>query len=937
MQTVRPNRRSICGGHPILLTGLLLALSACQPSAEERIASAHGYVESHDYQSAILEIKNALRKDPSNAEARALMARASYQLADFPTSADEYKRAIELGYTSLDAWVGYGRSLLRMGDAVTAFESVAPNLNENSSDASELNLLGDIYASLGNYADARRMFERAVATGDELGYALTGLAITIAAAGDTQQAVSTLDRAAREDESSPRPLLIKGNFMRMRGDLSGAIDAYEAAIERELPGTGLADRFDVRSALATTAVDNRNLDKARHSLNELEDAFPGHPVLHYLRGRIAFSEGDADLASTELQTYLSRVPGDLRAHVVMGAVSFSQNYYSQAEMYLQQAVRGSVGGEAARRLLAETRLRLNRPEEALELLGAGATGDNADASLLGLLGRAEFRAGNRRTGIEYLEQGLTADPDNLGLNLAYSMALLSDGRADQAIDVLERLPAGADTGFRRELLLLAALESNEERARALSVANQLLDSNPDNAEAHALVGAFKHGIDDVAGADGHFRAALALDAANETALFGIATLARERGDFGAAETALGQLLDAQPAYMPALTMLAQLLAPAQQFEVLQQRFAAAIDAAPESSGPRLLNAKLVLTRGDAQEALSLVREAREMFPGQAEFLHLEGLTLAKLGQVESALISLARAASAEPENGRYQFDLAVARLQSKDFYGAADAIQAYRDAWEADPVGLSVEVSALIGQREYDDAREAINAFSAKSGHEAFITVLEGDVELAAGNADEAVARFESAAESLWDRGIAVRLSSAYLAAGSAKAPAPLARWLDEHPDDSGVRRSYAQLLQTGGDKARAIAEYERVLRESGDDAITLNNLAWEYANAGRAEAVELARRAYELEPEHGSIADTYGWILHLYGNSEQASTLLRKAAKLSPDNGEIKFHLATVLAERGQRDEAMQIIADLLESGTVFPSLDGARALAESLNTTGG
>ena len=139
-------------------------------------------------------------------------------------------------------------------------------------------------------------------------------------------------------------------------------------------------------------------------------------------------------------------------------------------------------------------------------------------------------------------------------------------------------------------------------------------------------------------------------------------------------------------------------------------------------------------------------------------------------------------------------------------------------------------------------------------------------------------------------------------------------------------------MLQSDGDRAKAIAEYERVLSRNANDAVALNNLAWEYAQEGREEALELARRAYELRPDVGSIVDTYGWILHLNGRSQEAVDILRRAVRLSPENGEIRYHLARVLADVGQSSEAARIVAELMESNRSFPSRDKAVQLAESL-----
>ena len=921
--------RSARGGISALV--FLILCAGCQPTLDERLALARNHVAEGNYRASIIELKNVLRETPSNAEARGLLAQSFYQLADFPAAIGEFERALELGGHSTEMWIGLGESLLRSGGSAEALDRVVPNLDSNSQEVRELALIANIYASLGNFEQASGLFRRLISLDGLSEQGLTGMAMVAASGGDSGLAETLLRQAVENPHATPRAFLMQGYNRRMHRDLEGAISAFEAAIKRENAHTNLADRFDARAALAITLVDNLELQRVRGTLDELALLFPGHPIHHYLRGRIAFAEGNLDIASLELQRYLSREPNDLRANVVIGAVSFYQNYYRQAEMYLRQAVRENIGGESAVRLLAETRLRLNRPEEALELL-RGAAIDNNNESVLGLLGRAEFRSGNRAAGLAYFEQGVAANPDSPQIQLMYSMALMADGQNGKAVEVLNAIDGGVDATHRKEILKLIALERQGERQAANQLAMEFLSSNASDSSAHAIVGSFKQSIGSVDQAADHFQNALAINSVNRMALMGLASLALDDGRNADAEHSLDQLLTVEPSNMPALGMLADIMLPAARYEELRSRIESAVAAAPGQPDLRLFQAKIFLISGDANKAMAIVREARDKFPDVAEFLHLEGLILVDIGQIESALISLSRAVAADPVNTQFLFDLSVAYLQVRDYYSASKAIKRYRQISKADVIGLSVHVSALIGLRKYAEARDAVSDFKFDEENAAIRNVLGGDIDLADGRAIDAIPQFEAAAELMWDRGIALRLSSAYLAVGSEKAPQPLLRWLNEHPNDVIVRRSYGELLQISGSSADAVRQYEAVVAADGNDAIALNNLAWEYALSGKLEALDLARRAYELEPEQASIIDTYAWILFLNDDPVNALKLLRKAVELAPGNANINYHLAKVLAETGERGEAARMIEKLLMSNQQFSSRDDALMLAESL-----
>jgi Flp pilus assembly protein TadD len=86
---------------------------------------------------------------------------------------------------------------------------------------------------------------------------------------------------------------------------------------------------------------------------------------------------------------------------------------------------------------------------------------------------------------------------------------------------------------------------------------------------------------------------------------------------------------------------------------------------------------------------------------------------------------------------------------------------------------------------------------------------------------------------------------------------------------------------------------YEEIIKLVPNSVIALNNLAWIIADDDIEAGLELAKRAYDLMPERGDVADTYGYILFRKGSVPKAVEILELAAKLSPENQEILDHLS--------------------------------------------
>ena len=918
--------------HKLLIAALLLAVAACQPAPEERFERAKVYFDEHEYRAAVIELKNVLQDRPDYPAARFLLARASYQLADFATAQSEAERTLSLGLDEPEVWFVLGKALLATGDAAGVLERVVPNLSVETATPGQLVMLGDAFLSLGNLEEAAEHYRRALSLDAATPGALIGEAVIARTNGDAAAAEKLLSEAAERNPESALVWRARGNFLRAERRDVAAAEAYDRAIAFETGGTPRSEQLMVRVNLISALLDVQDTQQAARRLEQLNDRFPKHPVVRYLNGRLAYAQGDYTLAENELREYLAGAPDDLRGHALLGAVNFSQNHLRQAEIYLRQAVRNNVGGPAAARLLAETQLRLDKPDEALSVLGSMEPGAIADPSLLTLHGRARLGLGDTAAALEYFERGAMIDERNTAVSLSLAAGFFTAGEYRRAVELLEAIPETEDTRFRREALLIAAHIRDGNRDAAVGVGNELLANNPDDSAAYAAVGAMRRTLGDIEGARQALEKALELDAGNPSAGYALSRLEIGEGRLDVAERWLHQTLEQNPAYMPALTGLARLLAEDGRLNEIDSLIARAIAADEAVLAPRLLKIRVALFEKEPDVVLAAVREARERFPEEPMLDHAEGLARLQQGQVEIALAKLRQSANADRENPAFQFDLATLGLSSGDLSTAADAIERYRELRPDDVSGLATQVAVLLRQGRHERARETVETFALANPDANGPGILLGDVAMAAGDARAAVEAYEAAAERHWGRELAVRLARAYQRVEPGMATQPLERWLGENPDDVGVRRVYGQFLEAVGDESAAVVEYERLLATGQEDPIALNNLAWQYAQQGRAQAVELAKRAYELAPDNGSIVDTYGWILFQNGNLEQALPLLERASELSPDNHEIRFHLAAALAEAGSLERASAIIAVLLETEQAFPSRAAAEELAKSL-----
>jgi tetratricopeptide (TPR) repeat protein len=140
-----------------------------------------------------------------------------------------------------------------------------------------------------------------------------------------------------------------------------------------------------------------------------------------------------------------------------------------------------------------------------------------------------------------------------------------------------------------------------------------------------------------------------------------------------------------------------------------------------------------------------------------------------------------------------------------------------------------------------------------------------------------------------------------------------------------------AEFYQQQGDRKSAIRHYEAALQTAFSPAV-MNNLAWLYYETGDSRALDLARRAYDAQPDRYEIADTYGWILVESGRVADGLPVLEKAARAAPDQPDIQYHLAAARARAGRKEEALRSLESLLDQAPAFASRADAEKLLKSL-----
>lgn len=919
-----------------LLAATMLAALPAQASVERaRAAQARG-----DLRAAQIELRNAVRNSPNDANARALLAQASLDLGDGDTAEKEARAAMERGYDRaagtallMRAYLAQGKQdqLLRDFPAPTATapDAVAGQVAAGRSFALQ---------ALNRREDARAMAELAMQLAPnavEPNLAISAVAIF---AGDRAAAEAGVDRALAIDPNHVESLLRKGTMQFERGDAPGAVETFTKVLAR-MPGS-LAARL--RRGEAQLRQDKN--DEARQDIAAALRQAPNSPQANYLNAMLLGRARDWKGADEALQRVGAQLPNFPDGLLMLAATKQALGQAEQAEDAARRHYARRPDDARGAKLLAGMELASNRPDAAAGTLSRLAQRGAADAEAFDMLGRALLLTGRRAEGIQAFAQAAEKAPDNAGVLARLAAARFAGGDTVGALEAGRRALAldAASVGARE--VVAAALVVEGDLAGATQQLAQLPDRGRETEVAGILDATIKLLRLDLEGARAAFDDVIRRHPNSVHARLGAARVAAQQDRLEDAERLLAEVLRLEPTNNDA----ANRLAGAAVSGVPRAAAARAILDAAQAANPTepalaYVVANVALRTGDAPRAVALldapaIKERRRSVPMLLLLAEAHGAQ----NQWAEAEAALRLAVAEEPESSIARRRLAAVLTRNGNNQAAEAVLTEGLRAKPNDPLLQMSLVEQARAARGLDAALELADRLGRSAASRPASLTLRGDLLFSA-NRHEDAARAYAASYAVEPSGqLAIRQALAWQAASKRdEAATALAAWIERSPQDTGALALLAQLDLAAGRNAEAEQRLNIVTAAAPQDGVSLNNLAWLLAAradrttperaATLARARELAERAYYLQPS-AETADTLGWILVKAGEPARGVPLLRRAVaaqagRPQPDPG-MTFRLASALAGTGQKAEARALLEPVLAGDAAFPD----RAAAERL-----
>ena len=892
------------------------------PMAMARLAQTRG-----DLREAAIDLRNAVREQPGNAEAHWRLGTVLLASGDPVAAEKELKTARDQGFDAHAILLPLAQSYLAQGK----FEPLLaefPTAQATAEQAPYL-LVARASAELGlNRPEAAQAsIEEAEKRGPQIADVAFAAARVAAARKDYALATQKVDRSLALNPHNADALFMKAELLNMKGDQQGALAALDAAIV-EAPAAP-QPRLARANLLMLTGRDTQ----ARADAEAVLAANPKDPVALYLQAVLMVRAKDYAAADVNLQKLSALLPRIPRGYFFEAVTKFNLGQLEQAADSAARFLARNPSDLAGIKLLAQIDMASGRPDRAAEVLNRTVSAGHSDPEILDMLGRAYTAAGRPQQAVQTLERAVAMAPNNSEILTRLASTRLESGDPLGASSDYERsLALSPNQSGAGEAMVTSALAAGDIN-RALAALQRLRELKAKPELIGLLDGVVKAAQLDLAGARAAFDAVLKDDPKSVAARINLARLDMREAKPDAAEKTLNEALAIEPANEAALALLIQVLL--QGNHVPQAVIAAETARKTEPGNVTLtgLLADLYIRAGDPNKALAMLDALPHEQAALPALLAARARVQIAMANPADARAALRQILTLTPGDIPIRMQLIDLLAGSSDMEGAKAAARDGLRIAPGNPTLLNAAVSLELKDKGTDAALAEADRLTQIPASMPAAAALRGNIYYTGKRYDDAAAAYAAALKTAPSGFLALDAAFALVAANHPDNAAKLLRdWLATHPDDMDVTAGLAGLDISARRLDDALPRLQAVLAKRPNDPTTLNNLAWVYQQKGDARARPLAQRSYLLSPS-AQAADTLGWILTAQGDAAQGLPLLQQAISALSSDPEVGYHYAVALKDTGDTTDAVRVLKLLAAVPTAFDDKPAAVRLLEEMS----
>ena len=885
--------------------GLAVFISACSENttSQEHVVKAKFALEKNELSTSEIELKNALKVDGENAEARFLLGQLYLSQGNSLVAVKELERAYSLSYDANKVVPLLARAYF----LAESYEDISSLAEDGKYLVIDSKIKYLAFKSMGAILSKKLELAQEITLqiktlSESNSYTLLANAYVNFAENNNEEALSLVSKALLADPKNIDAFLLKGH-------ISFALNKFDIATEnfkkyeKFQPQVGVTKLF-----IANSLLRDNKYDEAEKYADEILASIREQPLANYVKAVVMFEKKDFTLAKSHAETALNQNYNLPVLKLIAGTSAFNLNNYEVAYHHLKAIVKQVPANHYSRKMLAISQLQLGLIDDINEtLIGFNATtseevrflsslsfqlaelgavdeakvlAKQANESAIESSAEQSVRSGilklmtNDPSGVEDLELAFEANPDFEGAELAIAYAALQTGDYD----------------------------------KALKVTKQWQEKQPDIAGSYNMLASIYIAQQNNELATQALQTSLLKEANNLFALTELAKLNFTEGNKKEAEKFAQRAVEQYPDNAKALRSYYASKPDEQALAKIEQAYQKSSDNIALS----LLYIDALINSDDLTQAL-VISNAMETNVKTSKKLWLQRISIYKKQQNELRFITTIKEwLKANPYHIEPILMVSDYYVKQRQVGKALQYLDKALSAHHKESLVIKmVKVQLLLDTNKLYEAKKLYQDQQFQSIKAEFKAGLEGRIAFLEKDFTKAVEKLTLFYQAYPSRKNAILLSLSYKGDNQAiQAQKVLQEYLTKNEQDDRVRMMLADsYLATESDKA--ILAYEKIIINEPSNVIVLNNLSWLYLDKGALEKAQLhSKKAIELAPENPNVIDTRGMVLLKVGGELAARKALSKAYKIS--NGQdmsITLNYAEVLIANNLNKEAIALL----------------------------
>ncbi len=650
------NHRSIIV-KTIVLVLAALVISGCG-GAEGRKAKylerGKSYLEQHNYDKAIVELKNVLQIDPKYAEAYYLLGKIEESRANWQKAFGDYSKAVELDPDHAAAQASLGRFYLLSGDVAKAEEIEQKILAKKPDHPEGKTLKAAILFSKKDVNGAVKLVQEVISADPTQVSTIAFLVDIYVQQKQQNKALGVLEKSVVDNPQSASLRLMLSRLYFQLKNFDKSEEQLKALVELD------PKNLPYQVSLVTFYRQTKQLDKAENILKELIKKDPKDVQRHLLLAEFLAKEKGIDKAEKQLLASLDEYPKMHELRFNLAALYEKGNKPASAEEQYRKIIDAKGMdplGLRARVLLADLMLTQGKAvEEPDKLIGEVLKENPTDNDALLTQGKLLLAKGKSQDAVTAFRTILKDQPNSRDVLILLGNAYMFNGEIELARETFKKTVEANPKDVKAHVALAQFLSNSKDYDGAIKSLDEAIKLDPKQIDVYIAKANIQFAKKDLKGTEKtlitiksthpdspvgffkmgqlyaeqkkhveamrEFEHALKLSPASSEILTTLVNvdLARNKPDM--AIRRLNDILEKTPNYILAHKLLADVYQQQKQYQKAENELRLTIGINPKWNVPYLTLAAIDMKQNDVPNALKAIDEGLRAIPDDLSLLLL---------------------------------------------------------------------------------------------------------------------------------------------------------------------------------------------------------------------------------------------------------------------------------------------------------------------------